>query len=201
MPVNIDTIAKLVASLTPDQRVKFLAYVLAPFIVLIIPFLYHFSGMTLDPGKSVVVSELKTETLSNGNTNMKSGVALIIDPEDLQFRVPLRAPSSALWTSLDEEEMYANKTHLMLDRRGFSGVAPLIGVKDPVTVILEGQLIDQIELSARKETLKGWRLVSKKANSALAGVLIICVFAFGFAFATVVPSVEGDQNATGKEGA
>ncbi len=100
-----------------------------------------------------------------------------------------------MWSSLDEEEARANSDHLMLDAAGLNGRTPLVGVSQPVMVVLEGNLGKELQVPGGKEKMDDWRLASRKSLSLVSGVLLSCVFAFGISLAKGFPSSDGDEKA------
>jgi hypothetical protein len=154
-------------------------------------------GLGLDFAKPVAVSELMTEVNAQGQFTGKKGVALMLEPIESEYQIPLSAASS-MWISLDQDVVRANADRLILTERGFNGKSPLIGVNYPVTVVVQGELGKEILVPGGVERLADWRLQSRRAVSLVSSVLLACVFAFGMSLATGLPAIKTLQHGAGE---
>lgn len=144
-----------------------------------------------DFGRPLTISQLKTEIPSNGNPIPKPGTALIFEPASPEeYHVPLQSVPQHLWSSLDERAAYANRNHLKVEGKELTGAVPFVGVSEPVTVVVEGEVDKEIFVLGGKTKADDWQLPSRRSESLVAGVLLACAFAFGMSLARGFPSAE-----------
>jgi hypothetical protein len=194
----IKTIWEMLKGRSEAEITKISAYILAPGLVLGLSMSGIFGGgLTIDLEKPFSISELKTQLSGDGILESKHGIVLIAEPVSSEYRIQLGAGASRIWSSLDEETARANANRLVLDNGGgFNGKTPLIGVNYPVTIVVEGDL-DNIQVPGGTERTEDLRLYSRRSNSIVSGVLLVCVFALGMSLVfTGLPSVGSNQNTT-----
>jgi len=198
-----EKILEFLKARSKDELAQISAYMLAPLLVLCWSVFGFFGGESIMLERSVTISELKTEMVNGTGPASKRGVVLIAEPEPSEYRIPLGPGASKIWSSLDEEAAYANVDRLVLDGGGFKGKTPLIGVSGPVTLVIEGDLGQEIQVPGGTERTEDWRMTSRRSNSLVATVLAACIFAFGVsvAQATGAPPVRSDKNDAGEVGA
>lgn len=174
---------------TRDELATIVAYILAPVIVMGLAGATVYSpGSSLDLAQPVGIAELKTEMNVNGEYSTKSGLLLILEPLDIEYQIELKTPST-MWLSIDEPALDANLDRLRFGRFGFSGRSPLVGVSDPVAVVLGGEVGTNISIPGGSIPLEEWAISSRRSMSVLSGALSISVFAFGMAVAICLPSL------------
>jgi hypothetical protein len=177
-----------------DDMARIVAHLLAPAFVLGLTLLGSFGEvLSLGSPRAITISELKTEMSPSGDSKSKPGIAIIVEPITSEYRIPLSGGVSKMWSSLDEEEARANNDHLVLDAAGLNGRTPLVGVNEPVMVVLEGNIGKEIQVPGGREKIDDWRLESRKSLSLVSGVLLSCVFAFGVSLAKGFPSADGNE--------
>jgi hypothetical protein len=177
-----------------DDMARIVAHLLAPAFVLGLTLLGSFGEiLSLGSPRAITISELKTEISPRGDSKSKPGIAIIVEPITSEYRIPLIGGVSKMWSSLDEEEARANNDHLVLDAAGLNGRTPLVGVNEPVMVVLEGNIGREIQIPGGREKIDDWRLESRKSLSLVSGVLLSCVFAFGVSLAKGFPSTDGNE--------
>jgi hypothetical protein len=182
----------------PEDAAKISAYLLAPGLVLIMTISgVHGRPLAIGWEKPITITDLRTELAGNGDVRSKKGVALIVEPVESEYRIPLEGGSSTIWSSLDEQTIRANRDRLALDQGGLKGKTPFLGTSDPVAIVIEGDLGGDIQIPGGTERLEEWRLPSRRSVSIVASVMLACVFAFGISLATGLPSARGDEDAAG----
>src|ERR1700693_1197507 len=143
--LNFNLIFEWLKGRSPAATARISAFFLAPGIILASVVSGVLGGnFGLDLERPITVSELRTEISANGSATPRRGVALIVEPVSSEYRVELQSASSRLWSSLDERAAHANQGRVTLDESGITGKAPFLGVSDPVTVVVEGQLGERI---------------------------------------------------------
>lgn len=183
---------------TSEEIAKISAYFLGPGLIFGLTVSNIVGGLSLiESGQALTILELRTEISREGNVIPKSGFALIFEPVESEYRIPLIYKPSRIWTSLDEQVAHANKSRLMLDDHGISGKSPFLGVKSPVTVVVEGPLGNEILVPGRTQKTDDLRLRSKRSDSILSSILFACVFAFGLSAALGLPPVGGKERTAG----
>lgn len=198
---DLQTIKDLLSGRSRDELAKVAAYILAPGLVMCLSGAGVYTpGWGLDFSKPVAISELLTEISVQGQVSGKRGVVLTLEPTESEYQIPLSAPSS-MWISLEQDVVRSNSDRLILTDQGFRGKSPLIGVSEPVAVVLVGELGKNILVPGGAERLDGWRLQSRRSLSLVSSTLLACVFAFGMSLATGLPSIKAQEQAAGKVGA
>jgi hypothetical protein len=170
------------------------AYVLMPGLLFGFTFSGTWSsGLAIDFERPIAISELKTEVTGRGTPAPKRGLVLIIEPESSEYRIQLGMGASKIWSSLDEEAARANADRLVLDGGGLNGKTPFIGVNEPVTIVVDGDVGQDIQIPGGTERVEDWRLYSRRSSSIVSSVMLACIFAFGMSLATGLPSVNGNK--------
>jgi hypothetical protein len=174
---------------------KLAAYLLAPGFVfgLAVSAVYS-PSVGLDFGRPVTMVDLHTEVDVSGEITGKSGMMLILEPVELEYRIPLNAGSS-VWMSLDQRTARMNNDRLVLTPTELRGKSPLIGVSTPVTLVVTGEPEGEIWLPGGKEQLEDWRSEPRRSIAFVSNVLLVCVFAFGISLAAVLPLSDRVQDA------
>jgi hypothetical protein len=180
----INHAVELLRGLSSAQIAKLSAYWLAPGSILLLTISGLFGNIfAIGSAQPVTVSELKSEISLSGETTSKPGIALIIEPDSSEFRVPFHAPISRIWSSLDQNAARENKSRLELDSRGVSIRSPFLHIGDPVMLVIEGQIGQEFHLPGGAEMVDDLLLRSKRSLSIVTSVLLACVFAFGMSSA------------------
>lgn len=197
--VSLKDVFDLLVGRNEGERAKLAAYVLAPGLVLgiAVPGIYT-SGVSLDVGRPVTVSTLLSEVSTDGQVTGRSGLALIMEPMQNDYSIPFDSAVS-MWVSLDESAARDNAERLKVTKTGFHSISPLVGVSDPVTIVVQGKPGTEILLAGSKQPLDNWRVQSRRSVSLISGVLLACVFGFGMAIATGFPIAKGKKNAGSKK--
>lgn len=188
---------KKITSLSPTRKAKRVAHFYAPGFILSVVILYGF----IDFGKGVAISELKTEITAAGDASSKRGVVIIAESASSNYQIPLAQNSSKIWSSLDAETARRNVHigRLGLDVDGLYSITPFFDEKDPVTLVVEGDLGKDIKVAGETEPVEGWRLSSRRTSSLVPSVLINCFLALGIGAAAGGTTVDrGKDNATKK---
>jgi len=193
--LDISFVWEILKGRRPHQIARISAYLVAPGLVLA----WTISGVNGRPLAiwlewPVAISELKTEIGANGSLVSKRGIALIVEPVESEYRIPLGLGGSRIWSSLDEETIRSNRDHLVLNGGGLSNKTPYLGVNGPVAVVVEGELGTEIQVPGGSEPVDDWRLPSRRSLSIVSSVLLACVFAFGISLATGLPPSREDEN-------
>lgn len=173
------------------QIAKLMAYALVPGLLLGLS-AYGLIGSTLtrDIQRPVAISKLKTELARNGVIEEKSGIILIAEPAYSEYRIHLGLGASKIWSSMDKETARGNAENLKIDDGGWlTGKTPFVGVSDPVTVVVEGNLGKDIQVPGGVERSDDWYLYSRRSNSLVSSVLFVWVFALGMSLAMGFPPV------------
>jgi hypothetical protein len=178
-----------------DDMARIVAHILAPAFVLGLTLLGSGEVLSLDSPRPISISKLRTEISQKRDSKSRPGIAIIVEPVTSEYRIPLSGSASTIWSSLDEEEARANYDHLVLDAGGLNGRAPLVGVNEPVMVVLEGNPGEEVQIPGGREKIDDWRLASRKSLSLVSGVLLSCVFAFGISLAKGFPSADRNEDA------
>jgi hypothetical protein len=198
----INVIRDLVDGRPHPEVAKAFAYLLAPALVLSLAAVSSGGhGLGFDVLGPMSVAMLQSEMSSDGSIRAKPGVAVIMEPVGAELRIPIEGSADRVWSSLDESTLRANRDRLRVDGGGFVSHAPLMGVNAPVTMVVEGRLGSTIQTVGGTDPISNWTLPARRAVSILSSVLLACVFAFGMAFAAVVPSIRSDQSTRRQAGA
>lgn len=177
------------------RRAKISAHLLAPALVLGISVSGVYSlSLGFDFGAAVTVAELRTQLDTGGSIIRRPGIALIVEPTETEYRIPLKA-ASTVWTSLDERTARINDDRLVLTQTEFRGESPLVGVSAPVAVVIEGEPESEIWVPGGKARLGDRRMEARRSIAFVSIVLLVCVFAFGMSFAAVFPARLGIYDA------
>lgn len=197
--LDFGTVKDLLSGRSNDELARVAAFFLAPALIVILA-AGKLPGFGLDLAKPVAVTHLMTEVDSQGRVTPRSGVVLTIEPVDSEYSLPVNG-AARMWLSLGHDIVLANAERLVLTERGLNGRSPLIGVSEPVLVVVEGQVGKDILVPGGVERLEDWRIQSRRSLSLLSNTLVACVFAFGMALATGLPSLESQKHTAGKVGA
>ena len=169
------------------QRAKIAAHLLAPALVMAIAISGVYSlSVGFDFGGAITVAELRTQVDTGGRIIRRPGLALIVEPTETEYRVPLKTPSSVR-TSLDEQTTRMNDDRLVLTQTEFRGQSPLVGVSTPVALVIDGESAGDIWVPGGKLSLGNRRIEPRRSIAFISFVLLVCFFAFGMSFAVVFP--------------
>jgi len=193
-------ILELLRDRNPAAIARISAYFLAPGLILgsVVSGVLG-GGLGLDLERPITISQLRTEFSANGDPVPKPGLALIVEPVASEYRIQFQSATLHLWSSLDEQAAEANRDRLIVDGSGVSGKGPLLGVTDPVLVVVEGKLGDSILLPGGTVKADNWQLPSRRSDSIVSSALLACAFAFGIALATGFPPAQSNNETASQE--
>lgn len=192
----LKTTVDLFRRLTPAQAARASAYWLAPGAILLFTMSGVFGGyFSSEVALPIAVSELRTEIVTGGTVVGRPGVALIVEPSASEFRVFVGSPLTSVWSSLDQARARDNKSRLTIEGNSIVAKTPFLGVGEPVTIIAEGPIGREVQVPGGVEKIDDLILRSKRSVTALAGVLLVCMFAFGMSTASGLPSVDPEKKA------
>jgi hypothetical protein len=185
----------------PEWKAKAAAYFLVPGMIAGIYITYG-GGLSIDFGKGMAISELKSEITQGGVASSKRGVLIIAEPVLLNSKIPLQHDSAKIWSSLDEQRAARNAAgnHLGLNGPMLYFNTPFFEAEsEPVVMIVEGAMADHIEVHGKTESVQNWRLSSRRSTSIVSAVLLNCFMALGIGLATGVAPVDPNKHDTGKK--
>ena len=192
---DLSTVLDIVKARSPRDIARVSAYLLSPGLVLFLTISgVHGRPLAIWLERPAAIAELKTEVVGRNNPTPRNGVAVILEPLESEYRIPLSA-TSTLWSSLDDAAARANRDRLVLDPTGLNAKTPLLGVNGPVTLVVGGELGTEIQVPGGTERVDDWRLPSRRSLSIVSSVLLACVFAFGMALVTGLPTARGNKRA------
>ena len=192
--INLKDVWELLKGRSDAERAKISAYVLAPGLLLITTVTGVFGGtIGVDVDKPFAISELRTEIGDGSGSSNKSGMVLIADTMDSEYRIELATKKPTIWSSLTQEQVKANALHLTLDDTGLNTKTPFVGVSEPVAVVIEGGLGKSVHVPGRTLAISDWLMISRRSSSIPSSVLLACVFAFGISIATGIPTSTSDE--------
>lgn len=181
-----------------DQLAQISASLLAPGLVFALALSGTLtSGIGIDLGRPIAISQLRTEISENGDTTSKHGIALIVEPLSIEYRIPLVPGAGRIWSSLDIDAARANADRLVITAGGLRGKAPFLGVTGPVTLVVPGEAGKEVYTPGGRQTLDDWQLPSRRSTSIVSSVLLACVFAFGMSLASGLPLTVSQESTTG----
>jgi hypothetical protein len=192
--VDIKDVWEFLKGKSDTERARISAYVLAPGLLLITTVSGVFgSGSRADVDKPFAISELRSEIGDGMESSTKSGIILIADAMDSEYRIELETKKPTIWSSLTQEQVRANAQHLTLDDSGLNAKTPFVGVSEPAAVVIEGVLGKSVHLPGRTLPINEWLISSRRSSSIPSSVLLACVFAFGMSIATGIPTAASDE--------
>lgn len=162
-----------------EEIARYCAHFFAPAFVFGISIFGFFGVAAVDLDRPIAISELKTEVAGNSDPTRKRGIVIIAEPGTSEYRIPLGAGASKVWSSLDEDAVRANADRLVLSAGSFSGKTPFMGVAEPVAVVVDGEVGKQVQVLGGTEATDDWKLSSRRSVSLVSSVLGACFFAFG----------------------
>jgi hypothetical protein len=192
--LDVKMVFELLKGQSPAAMARIAAFLLAPGLILgsvVSGVLGGSFGVELE--RPITISKLRTEISANGSTVSKPGFALIVEPITSEYRVQIQSATSEIWSSLDEQTAQANRERLTLDASGVTGKGPFLGVNEPVTVVVEGQIGEEILIPGGAVKTDNWQLPSRRSDSIVSSALLACVFAFGMSLATGLPFSDRDK--------
>lgn len=197
--LDLATVKEIISGRTSEELSRVAAYFLAPGLVVCLA-VGNLSGpgLGLDLAKPAAITKLATEVDIQGNVAPRTGIAVTIEPIDAEYSLPI-AGAKRMWVSLDLDMVLANTERLVLTERGLRGRSPLIGVSEPVVVVVEGQVGTDVLVPGSVEHLEDWRIQSRRSLSLVSSTLLACVFAFGMALTTGFPSMDPKEDTAGEE--
>lgn len=184
---DFKTAVEFVRKLPEDGLAKLAAYLLAPGLVfgLAISGVYS-APVGFDFGTPISVAELHTEMDSLGRITQKRGVALIVEPVESTFRIPLDG-ATTVWTSLDQRAARMNNDLLTVSSTELRGRSPFVGVSTPVAVVVAGKSEGELWAPGTTQNLGNLGLEPHRSIAFLSNILLVCIFAFGMSLAAVLP--------------
>lgn len=198
--IDLKIFPNLFRRLSAARRASICAHLIGPGIVLALAIGNGYGRDALfDLTGPVTISELRSELTEQGKAVVRHGVAITVEPDTTDLRIPLGASTTSLWTSLDKDTAEANHDRIYVAGGGVVSRTPLLGVTSPITMVLEGEVGKDIQLPGATASIDDWRLTSKRSLSILSGVMFSCIFAFGMALSAAIPMGRPDQHAGRKE--
>ena len=187
----IKFVYSLLRNLTPAQKARVAAHWIVPSAILLFTTTGVIGGYFVsDTAIPVVASDLKTEILQDGTISSKPGIVLLVEPAKADFRIVVNPPPTRLWSSFDSEAARENRTQLSIDGKTVVIKAPFSGVGEPVAIVAEGAIARTIHVPGGTETIDDLLIRSKRSVTLVAGVLLVCMFAFGMSSVSGMPSLD-----------
>src|ERR1043166_200851 len=182
-------VVELLRALTPEEAARASAYGLAPGAILLFMVTGVFGGyFTAEPPLPISISELKTEIHSGGKIVNREGVAFIIEPSQSEFRVTTRGKLTQVWSSLTRSQAQDNASQLTVGSNSLNVKAPFLGTAEPVTIIAPAPIQSELSIPGGTEKINSLVIRTKRSVTTLAGILLVCMFAFGMASALGMPA-------------
>ena len=195
---NIEKFVNFVRSRTQVQLGRATAYGFAPFAVFFVALSGVYSPTSgLDFGRPLTIITLNTEIQKDGTVKNLTGVAVIFEPSDAKYHIPI-AGASSIWTSLDSSRLQAGQGHLSLQPGGVRGEFPLYNVHEPVTVIVQGRPSPEVWVRGGKQHAKDFRPAPRRSVALVSNIVLACVFAFGMSFAKALTLDDDNEDRDGK---
>lgn len=184
--------------LTITEKAKALSHILAPALLLGVA-IYSGGWVAIGFERAIAISELRTEITDNSVASTQRGFVVIAEPEADHYKyvIPFSNGSSKIWNSLDEGLALDNAkgSSLLLIPSGLQITTPLVGVYEPMTLVIHGDLGQQIEIVGHgKQPIADWRVSSRRPLSLIAAVLLNCSLALGIGIVTGFPSINPNEN-------
>jgi hypothetical protein len=177
---------------------KIVAYLLVPGAAVVIAYLAAGRPGTLF-GKENAISIVKVSSrFDAGRVSKYDGIALLIEPSELECKLPMPHTSPRrLTSSLLPEEWEHN-----VDRLGFDGTdihlkLPLWGVSRPIVVLSEGEAPSDLWIGGAKLAVRNLELTAQRSVNLVTWGFVSAVFGLGLGFASDPPAAVKD--AGGKE--
>lgn len=189
----IEFFRSLFSRRSSEERAALAAHIGVPVTVLALGVLGGGpQGFVFDFLGPITIAELRTEVRSDGTIAPRSGVAVILEPSDGEVSLPITGGGPGLWTSLDRQMLEINRNRVSVQGGALSARTPLLGVAGPVTIVVDGEASNILNVPGGTESRQSRDLVSRSAVSILTAVLLAAVFALGIALSASVPHVIPD---------
>lgn len=197
--IDIKAVWEFLKGRTDAEKARIAAYVLAPGLLLITTMSGMFgSDNRSDFDKPFAISELRSEIGAGMGSSNKVGIVLIADAMDSEYRIDIETKKRTIWSSLTQEQVRANASHLTLDDTGVNAKTPFVGVSEPAAVVIEGVLGKSVHLPGRTLPISDWLISSRRSSSIPSSVVLACVFAFGMSVVTGIPTAASDEKTGSK---
>jgi hypothetical protein len=190
---------EFVRGLPEDGLARLAAYLLAPGLVfgLAVSGVYS-ASVGFDFGTPISVAELRTQMDSLGRVTQKRGVALIVEPVESTFRIPLDG-ATTIWTSLDQRAARMNNDLLTVSATELRGRSPFIGVSTPVAVVVAGKSEGELWAPGTTQALGNLDLEPHRSIAFLSNILLVCIFTFGMSLSAILPFNNSIADTTAKK--
>jgi hypothetical protein len=204
--VIINALLKLLRSnkqlekLTATEEARMTAYILVPTLVilaLISAFYYGWLGIDLD--KPVAISRLRTSVPAEAGSPPRQRAVLIAEPIPSDYTIHLSDSNAKIWSSLTKDDLEDNQKSLTLNGSVLGVTTEFYGVGDPVAIVVDGDLGNEIKFRGKTKLIEDYPLTSKRSVSLVFWVMTICFLAYGMAVARGAPIVSSKKNNGGKK--
>ena len=159
--LDVETAVQRLINAAPETKSWVLSHVAVPAVAITLIVWLVGGGPTgvLDVDSNMSIVKLQTRVDGDGRASARNGVAIIFEPADGAYSLPLRFrhPPQA-WTSLDAQAFAANTTRLRIGSGRVEADLPMLGATEPVLVIAEGESAGEVFLRNVRTPIDTFRL-------------------------------------------
>ena len=168
----------------PDAQSKFVAYVLAPAVTVLLVYVACGSPGTLfGTDHSLSVIKLASR-IDGGRVETHAGVAVVVEPAQLDCIVPLsRSTQPYFISSLTPDEWKHNRAQLVIEGSDLHLKFPLFGVSRPIVILADGAMQPQVLLGGSKLPLETLQLAAQQSVNLVMWGFVSAVFGLGLGLA------------------
>lgn len=197
LPKLLDAFKEFIHS-PSDLKSKIVAYLLVPCAAGVIAYFAVGRPETLF-GKENAISIVRVSSrFDAGRVSKQDGMALLIEPSELECKVPLpHASSQRLTSSLLPEEWEHNVDRLGIEGTDIHLKLPLWGISRPIVVLAEGEAPSELWISGAKLAVSNLELTAQRSVNLVTWGFVSAVFGLGLGFASEPPTAV--KNGGGKE--
>lgn len=184
----------------PERKAWLYAHVLVPAIVVAV-----LLGIVTVPGfadgdSSFAVIPLQSVYQTNRSCSARTGVALILEPDDADLSIPWRyGAAPEIWTSIDPATHAANASRLRIDGSSIAADLPLLGASDPVLVIAEGVSAGDIMVRRDITPFASARLRPRQSAALATWAMVITLFGAALTSVSTVSRALPTEDRAGHE--
>ena len=168
----------------PDAQSKFVAYVLAPAVAVLLVYIACGSPGTLfGTDHSLSIIKLASR-MDGGHVETHDGIAVVVEPAQLDCIVPLtRTTQRYFISSLTPDEWQHNREQLVIEGSDLHLKFPLFGVSRPIVILTDGATQPQVLLGGGRLPLETLQLTAQQSVNLVMWGFVSAVFGLGLGLA------------------
>jgi hypothetical protein len=166
-----------------DAKSKFVAYLIVPCLAVAISYVATGHPGTLFGSENAISVVHLSSHYEGGKVVRHDGIALLVEPSELECKLPLpHATSQRLVSSLLPEEWEHNVDRLAFEGNDIHLRLPLWGVSRPIIILADGDAASDLWVGGAKLPVANLQITAQRSVNLVTWGFVSAVFGLGLAF-------------------